>query len=53
LFFCFVFLRLVYPMLPVSGMSILIAPSVFSNVYLISDGYDIYNWNYVESGVKH
>ena len=36
LFFCFVFLRLVYPMLPVSGMSILIAPSVFSNVYLIN-----------------
>jgi hypothetical protein len=34
--FCFVFLRLVCPMLPVSlDCSFLIAPSVFSNVYLI------------------
>ena len=33
--FCFVFLRLVYPMLPVSlDCSCLITPSVFSNVYL-------------------
>jgi hypothetical protein len=33
--FCFVFLRLVYPMLPVSlDCSFLIAPFVFSNVYL-------------------
>ena len=33
--FCFVFLRLVYPMLPVSlDCPFLIAPSVFSNVYL-------------------
>ena len=33
--FCFVFLRLVYPMLPVSrDYLFLIAPSVFSNVYL-------------------
>ena len=32
--FCFVFLRLVYPMLPVSlDVPFLIAPSVFSNVY--------------------
>ena len=32
--FCFVFLRLVYPMLPVSlDCPILISPSVFSNVY--------------------
>ena len=31
----FVFLRLVYPMVPVSlGCPFLIAPSVFSNVYL-------------------
>jgi hypothetical protein len=39
--FCFVCLRLVYPMLPVSlDWSLLIAPSVFSNVfYLISDVY--------------
>jgi len=35
--FCFVGLRLVYPMLPVSlDCSFLIAPSVFSNVYLQS-----------------
>ena len=34
--FCFVFLRLVYLMLPVSlDCSLLIAPSVFSNVYLM------------------
>jgi hypothetical protein len=33
--FCFVFLRLVYPVLPVSlGCPPLIAPSVLSNVYL-------------------
>jgi membrane-bound metal-dependent hydrolase YbcI (DUF457 family) len=33
-FFCFVFLRLVYPMLPVSlDCPFLIAHSVFSNVY--------------------
>ena len=33
--FCFVCIRLVYPMLPVSlGLSIFIVPSVFSNVYL-------------------
>jgi hypothetical protein len=33
--FCFVSLRLVYPILPVSlDCSFLIAPSVFSNVYL-------------------
>ena len=33
---CCVFLRLVYPMLPVSlDCPFLIAPSVFSNVYLI------------------
>jgi hypothetical protein len=33
--FCFVFLRLVYPMLSVSlDCPFLIAPSVFSNVYL-------------------
>jgi hypothetical protein len=32
--FCFVFLRLVYPLLPVSlDYSFLIASSVFSNVY--------------------
>jgi hypothetical protein len=32
--FCFVFLCLVYPMLPVSGdCPFLIAPSVFFNVY--------------------
>jgi len=44
--FCFVFLRLVYPMLPISlKCQFLITPSVFSNVYLsycasiaISDG---------------
>ena len=35
--FCFVFLRLVHPMLPVSlDCPILIVPSVFSNVYLYS-----------------
>jgi len=35
--FCFVFRRLVYRMLPVSlDCPFLIAPSVFSNVYLIS-----------------
>jgi hypothetical protein len=34
--FCFVFLRLVYHMLSVSlGRLFLIAPSVFSNVYLV------------------
>ena len=34
LYFCFVFLRLVCPMLPVSlDFPFLIAPSVFSNVY--------------------
>ena len=34
--FCFVFLRLVYPMLPVlCGLSFFIAPSVFSNVHLM------------------
>ena len=34
--FCFVFLRLVYPMLSVSlDCPLLIAPSVFSNVYLL------------------
>ena len=33
--FCFVFLRLVYPMLPVSlDCTFLIATSVFSNIYL-------------------
>ena len=33
--FCFDFLRLVYPMLPVSlDFPFLIAPSVLSNVYL-------------------
>ena len=33
--FCFVFLRLVYPMLPVSLVcTFLIVPSVFSNVYI-------------------
>ena len=33
--FCFVFLRIVYPMLPVSlYCTFLIVPSVFSNVYL-------------------
>ena len=33
--FCFVFLRLVYPMFPVSlDCLFFIAPSVFSNVYL-------------------
>ena len=38
---CFSFVCLVYPMLPVSlDWSLLIAPSVFSNVfYLISDVY--------------
>ena len=45
--FCFVFLRLVYPMLPVSlDCRILIAPSVFSNLYwlhsLKSDENNIY-----------
>jgi hypothetical protein len=35
--FCFVFRRLVHPMLPVSlDCPILIVPSVFSNVYLYS-----------------
>jgi hypothetical protein len=36
--FCFVFLRLIFPMLPVSldCPPFLIAPSVFSNVYLLS-----------------
>ena len=41
--FCFTFLRLVYPMLPVSvDCPFLIAPSVFSNVYLetINDNVD-------------
>ena len=34
--FCLVFLRLVYPMLSVSlDCPFLIAPSIFSNVYLI------------------
>jgi len=34
--FCFVFLRLMCPMLPVSlGCPFLIGPSVFSNVYFI------------------
>ena len=34
--FCFVFLRLVHHMLPVSlDCSFLIVPSVFSNIYLI------------------
>ena len=34
--FCFVFLCLVYPMLPVSAdCPFLIAPSVFSNVYCV------------------
>jgi hypothetical protein len=33
--FCFIFLRLVYPMLPVSlDCPFFIAPSVFSNLYL-------------------
>jgi hypothetical protein len=37
LYFCFVFLRLVHTMLPVSlDYPILILPSVFSNVYLYS-----------------
>ena len=36
LYFCFTFLRLVYPMLPVSvGSPFFIALSVFSNVYLL------------------
>jgi hypothetical protein len=35
--FCFVFLRVLFPMLPVSlDCPFLIAPSVFSNVYLQS-----------------
>ena len=35
---CFVFLRLVYPMFQVSlYCPFLIAPSVFSNVYVIND----------------
>jgi len=35
--FCFVFLRLVCPMLPVSlDCLLLIAPSVFSNVYVLA-----------------
>jgi hypothetical protein len=35
--FCFVFLRLVYHMIPVSlDCSYLIAPSVFSNVYILT-----------------
>ena len=34
-FFCFVFLRFVYPLLPVSlDCPFLISPLVFSNVYL-------------------
>jgi hypothetical protein len=34
--FCFVFLRFVYPMLPVFlDCPILIVPSVFSNIYYI------------------
>jgi len=38
--FVFVFLRRVYPMLPVSlDCSFMIAPSVFSNVYLITSSH--------------
>ena len=42
LLFCFVCLRLVYPMLLVSlAGPFLIAPSIFSNVYF---GKMLYNW---------
>jgi hypothetical protein len=45
--FCFTFLRLVYPMLPVSvNCQFVIAPSVFSNVYLNLYGQTIYNTQY-------
>jgi hypothetical protein len=37
LYFCFVFLRLMYPMLPVSlDCPFLIGPSVLSNVYFVN-----------------
>jgi hypothetical protein len=36
--FCFVFLRLVYPILPVTmGFPFLITPSVFYNIFTSSD----------------
>ena len=39
--FCFVCLRLVCPMLPVSlDCPVLIIPSIFSNVYLEQKGYE-------------
>jgi hypothetical protein len=44
--FCFVFLRLVYPMLPVSlDCSIFIAPSLFSIVYCVSVCFGIFYGN--------
>ena len=44
--FCFVFLRLVYPMLPVSlDCPFFIAPSVFSNIYWLSQSCII--WGFV------
>ena len=58
--FCFVFLRLVYTMLPVSlNCPLLIAPSVFSNVYLInlfiaSDGhFYIYFYSCAQPSIYH
>ena len=43
LYFCFVFLRLVYTVLPgFSGLSIFIAHLVFSNVYLIITVFVLY-----------
>jgi hypothetical protein len=40
--FCFVFLRLVYTMLPISlDCSFVIAPSVFSNIYFRIDQHSV------------
>ena len=45
--FLFIYLRLVYPMLPVSlGCPFLIAPSVFSNVYLMKEKPPLYHISY-------
>jgi hypothetical protein len=44
-FICFAFLRLVYPMLPVSlDCPFLIFPSVFSNVYLNNYGQQFHQY---------
>ena len=53
LILCFVFLRLVYPMLPVSlDCPFLIAPSIFSNVYLLQYGIMVSIWLHNVKGSK-